>query len=247
MAPGTKPKETPAASSKSGTGSKSGNGLNPDVEMIEPPAHPIPPAAAHHERESFVNRNNAALDSLEADLKEKLEKETPTIQFEVGRETLEGDNNFFGFTEQELLQERDKLKAQVELLQTELENSDQHVDEIAQKASRRLDILENAAKLVKCDEQELVAKIANLMKCIVQAQTESKDSHQRIVFLEQQLQQLDIEVSSLRSENKELKDLVDAFKALEIHETPGTRPSLKDRIEALGFYKDEQGRFQRRI
>ncbi|KAH7696815.1 hypothetical protein AAVH_36106 [Aphelenchoides avenae] len=107
------------------------------------------------------------------------------------------------------------------------------------------------------------------MKCNVQAHTESRvqhlkiqeleqqlqhanadvlqDSHQRIVFHEQQLQQLNIEVSTLRSENKELKDLVDAFKALDIHEAPGTRPSLKDRIEALGFYKDEQGRFQRRI
>ncbi|KAH7660480.1 hypothetical protein AAVH_43736 [Aphelenchoides avenae] len=74
-----------------------------------------------------------------------------------------------------------------------------------------------------------------------------QDSHQRIVFLEQQLRQLNNEVATLRSENKQLQDLVDAFKALEIHENPGTRPSLKDRIEALGFYKDEQGRIQRRI
>ncbi|KAH7714245.1 hypothetical protein AAVH_18402, partial [Aphelenchoides avenae] len=72
-----------------------------------------------------------------------------------------------------------------------------------------------------------------------------QDSQKRIDLLEQQLHQLDIEVTALRIENKELQGLGDASWALETEEPSGPRPSLIEVIKTHGFYQDDQSHLQR--
>lgn len=208
---------------------------------------------------SFLARNNAAIDSLEADLKDKLEKQAHPIRFDAEHDAFEADSSFFGSSEdQELLRERNQLKAKVAAMQVELVQSRQYADDVVQNVTRRLEILANAARLIKCEELELVARIANLMKCNLQANAETRthalkiqelerkllrtnaaalqDSQKRIDLLEQQLHQLDIEVTALRIENKELQGLGDASWALETEEPSGSR-ERKDSNDSTGNFK----------